>query len=115
MAIKLLLVNLKNKEKEPRDQMQDKDVEVEQIKTELIIQKEEPENPAEEIEETRYVNHDPKNRLEETKRTEEILKSQLEKKEETVQKLEMEVVGLRKKGKKNEAFVKFQYSSIGTR
>ena len=57
-------------------------------------------------------NRDLKTQLEEAKRTEEILKRQLEEKEETVQKLEMEVVGLRKKGKKNEAFVKFWDSSI---
>ena len=40
------------------------------------------------------------------------MKRQLEEKDETVQKLEMEVVGLRKKGKKNEALVKLQDSSI---
>ena len=40
------------------------------------------------------------------------MKSQLEGKEETVQKLELEVVGIRKKGKKNEALVKLQDSSI---
>ena len=53
-----------------------------------------------------------KTQLEEAKRTEEILKSQLAEKEETVQKLELEVVGLRKKGKKNEALVKLQDSWI---
>ena len=50
--------------------------------------------------------------MEEAKRIEEILKILLDEKEETIQKLEMEVVGLRKKGKKNEAFVKFWDSSI---
>ena len=50
-----------------------------------------------------------KTQLEEAKRIEEILKMD---EEETIQKLEMEVVGLRKKGKKNEALVKFQDSSI---
>ena len=40
------------------------------------------------------------------------MKIQLEEKEETIQKLEMEVVGLKKKGKKNEALIKFQDSSI---
>ena len=112
MSMKVLLVKLKDKDKELRDQMKDKDAEVEQLKTELISQKEESEKPAQELEETREVNHDLKTQLEESKRTEEILKSQLEEKEDTVQKLELEVVGLRKKDKKNEALVKLQDSSI---
>ena len=112
MSMKVLLVKLKDKDKELRDQMKDKDAEVEQLKTELISQKEESEKLAQELEETREVNHDLKTQLEEAKRAEEILKSQLEEKEETVQKLEMEVVGLREKGKKHEALVKLQDSSI---
>ena len=40
------------------------------------------------------------------------MKNQLEEKEQTIQKLEMEVVGLRKKGEKNDAFVKFKDCSI---
>ena len=112
MTMKVLLVKLKNKDKELRDQIKDKDAEVEQLKTELISQTEEPEEPAEELVETREVNHDLKTQLEEAKRIEEILKIQLEEKEEAIQKLEMEVVGLRKKGKKNEALVKLQDSSI---
>ena len=32
--------------------------------------------------------------------------------EDTIQKMEMDIVGLRKKGEKNEAFVKFKDSSI---
>ena len=40
------------------------------------------------------------------------MKNQLEEKEQTIQKLEMEVVGLRKKGEKNDAFVKFKDSSV---
>ena len=43
MTMKVLLVKLKNKDKELRDRMKDNDVEVEQLKTELISQKEEPE------------------------------------------------------------------------
>ena len=105
-------MKLKNKNKELRDQMKDKDAKVEQLKTELISQKEESEKPAQELEETREVNHDLKTQLEEAKGTEEILKRQLEEKEVTVQKLELEVVGLRKKDKKNEALVKLQDSSI---
>ena len=78
----------------------------------MISQKEEPEEPAKEIEETREVNHDLKTQLEEAKRIEENMKIQLEEKEETIQKLEMEVVGLRKKGEKNESFVKFKDNSV---
>ena len=48
------------------------------LKNELISQKEEPEEHAEEFEETREVNHDLKTQLEEAKRIEEILKIQLE-------------------------------------
>ena len=92
--------------------MKDKDAEVEQLNTELMSQKEESEKPAQELEETREVNHDMKTQLEESKRIEEILKIQLKEKEETIQKLEMEVVGLRKKGEKNEAFFKFKDSSV---
>ena len=95
--------------------MKYKDVEVEQLKTELISQKEELKEPgedSEEPEETREVNHDLKTQLEEAKRIEENLKIQLEEKEETIQKLEMEVVGLRKKDEKNESFVKFKDNSV---
>ena len=49
MSMKVLLVKLKDKDKELRDQMKDKDAEVEQLKTELISQKEEPEEPVEEL------------------------------------------------------------------
>ena len=92
--------------------MKDKDVGVEQLKTKSINQKEEPKDLVEELEETREVNHDLKTRLEESKRIEEILKIQLEEKEETIKKLEMEVVGLRKKGEKNEVFFKFKDNSV---
>ena len=75
--MKVLLVKLKDKDKELRDQMKDKDAEVEQLKTKLISQKEESENPAQGLEETRQVNHDLKTQLQEAKRIEEIFKSQL--------------------------------------
>ena len=39
--MKVLLVKLKNKDKELWDKMKDKDVEVEQLKTELVSQKKE--------------------------------------------------------------------------
>ena len=112
MLMKVLFQKLKDKDKELWDQMKDKDVEIEQLKIELINQKEEPENPAEEVEETREVNHDLKNRLEESKRIEEILKNQLEENEQTIQRMEMEVVGLKKKGEENDAFFKFKNSWV---
>ena len=40
------------------------------------------------------------------------MKNQLEEKEQTIQKLEMEVVGLRKKGEKTNSFVKFKDISV---
>ena len=98
-----------------RGQLKDKNAEVEQLKTKLINQKEEQEdhdNDLEELEKTKEANHDLKTRLEEAKRIEEILKNQLEENEQTIQRLEMEVVGLRKKGEKNDAFVKFKDSSV---
>ena len=103
MTMKVLLVKLKHKDKELWDQLKDKDVEVEQLKTELTSQKEEQEEPgedSEELEEMRKTKHNLKTQLEESKRIEEILKNQLEEKEQTIQKLEMEVVGLRKKIKR---------------
>ena len=56
--------------------MEDKDAEVERLKTELIDQKEEQEEPgkdSEELEETKEANHDLKTRLEEAKRIKEYL------------------------------------------
>ena len=49
MTIKVLLLKLKNKEKELRDKMKYRDVEDEQINTELISQKEEPKEHAEDF------------------------------------------------------------------
>ena len=62
-----MLAKLKDKDKELRDRMKDKDAKVEQLKIELINQKVESENPAQELEETREVNHDLKTQLEEAK------------------------------------------------
>ena len=50
--------------------MKDKDAKVEQLKTELINQKKESEKPAQELEETREIDHDLKTQLEEAKRIE---------------------------------------------
>ena len=70
MSMKVLLVKLKNKGKELQDQMKDKDAKVEQLKTKLISQKDEPEAPTKELEETRDFIHDLKTQLEEGKRIE---------------------------------------------
>ena len=43
MTMRVLLVKLKHKDKECQDQLEDKDAEVERLKTELISQKEEQE------------------------------------------------------------------------
>ena len=53
-----------------------------------------------------------KTQLEEAKRIEEVLKDKLNEKEEQCQKLEMEVVGLRKTSENSNACVKFRNSSI---
>ena len=60
MSMKVLLVKLKDKDKELRDQMKDKDAEIEQLKIQLINKKVESEKPAQELEETREFNHDMK-------------------------------------------------------
>ena len=110
--MKVFLMKLKHKDKELWDQMKEKDVEVERLKTELISQKKEQQEIVEDIEETREDNHDLKTQLEEAKRIEEILKNRLEEKVQTIQRLEIEVVGLRKKGEKNDALVNFKDNSV---
>ena len=52
-----------------------------------------------------------KTQLEEAKRIEEVLKEKLDEKEEQCQKLEMEVVGLKKTSEKSNACVKFGNNS----
>ena len=89
--------------------LKEKEVEKEQLKIDLIdlaLEQKNHDKDSKILEEAREANHDLKTQLEEAKRIEEILKRQLEEKEKIVQKLEMEVIGLRKKGKKNEALVK---------
>ena len=70
MTVKVFLVKLKKKDIELRDQMKDKDAKFEQLKTKLISQKDEPEAPTKELEETRDFIHDLKTQLEEGKRIE---------------------------------------------
>ena len=66
---------------------------------------------SEELEETKATNIRLKTQVEEARRTEEVLKDQLDKKDKTCQKLEMEVVDLRKKDEKNDVHAKFKNSS----
>ena len=47
MTMRVLLVNLKHKDEELQDQLKDKNSEIEQLRTELICQKEEKEYPGE--------------------------------------------------------------------
>ena len=66
---------------------------------------------SEDLEETKAANTRLKTQLEEVKRIEEVLKDQLDEKDRTCQKLEMEVVDLRKKDEKNDAHAKFKNNS----
>ena len=77
MILKVFLVKLKHKDEVLQDQLEDKKDEVERLKTELISQMEEQEDPGEdskEFEETRKANVDLKTQLEESKRMEESLR-----------------------------------------
>ena len=78
----------------------------------MISQTGEQEESSEELEETRKADVELKTRLEEAKRIEEVLKDKLDEMEEQCQKLEMEVVGLRKTIEKSNACVKFRNNSI---
>ena len=66
----------------------------------------------EELEETRKAGVELKTQLEEAKRIEEVLKDKLDEKEEQCQKLETEVVGLKKASEKSNACVEFRNNSI---
>ena len=79
----------------------------------MISQTGEQEEFGEELEEIRKEDVELKTHLEEAKRIEEVLKDKLDEKEEQCQKLEMEVVGLRKTSEKSNAqCVKFKNNSI---
>ena len=72
-----LLIKIKHKDEVLQDQLEDKKYEVERLKTELISQVEEQEEPGEdskEIEETKKANVDLKTQLEESNRMEEVLR-----------------------------------------
>ena len=64
------------------------------------------------IEETRKAIVDLKIQLEEAKMIEEVLKNHLDEEEKSCQKLEMEVVDLRKMNEISSAYVKFNNSSV---
>ena len=66
----------------------------------------------EELEETRKAGVELKTQLEEAKRIDEVLKDKLDEKEEQCQKIEMEIVGLRKTSENSNARVKFRNNSI---
>ena len=77
----------------------------------MISQTEEQEESGEELEEIRKENVELYTQLEEAKRIEEVLKDKFDE-EEQYQKLEMELVGLRKTSEKSNACVKFRNNSI---
>ena len=85
------------------------------LKSERLEQEEEKEkvskNISEDLEETRMTNIGLKTQVKEVRSIEEVLKDQLNEKEMTCQKLEMEMVDLRKKDDKNNAHVKFKNNS----
>jgi chromosome segregation ATPase len=90
-----------------KTQLEEKDEEIKRLKNEIISQTEEKKKvndelrkSLEDLEETRTINIILKTQLEEAKRIEELLKNQLDEKEESFQKLEAEVVDLRKKKEK---------------
>ena len=66
---------------------------------------------SEELEETKATNIRLNTQVEEVRRIEEVLKDQLDEKDRTCQKLEMEVVDLKKKDEKNDVHAKFKNSS----
>ena len=107
-----LFKKLNHKKTSLQDELEDKEYEVERIKTELISQTGVQEESGEELEETRKADVELKTHLEEAKRIEEVLKDKLDEKEEQCQNLEMEVVGLRKTSEKSNACVKFRNNSI---
>ena len=64
------------------------------------------------LEKARWVNIDLKVQVEGAKRTEDVMKLQLEEKQKETQRLEMEIVGLRKRIEKSKNHVKFNESSV---
>ena len=92
--------------------MEDQNDEVRRLNTKLDKEQGEYGKDPKELEATRKENIDLKTQLEETKRVEEIMNLQLKEKENTNQKIEMEVVSLRKKIEKSKNHVKFNSSSV---
>ena len=68
MTMRVLLVNIKHKDEDLQDQLKYKNVEVEKLKPKLISQKEEQDESAKELEETREANHDLNTWMEESNR-----------------------------------------------
>ena len=107
-----MLFKLKFKNKDLQDKLQDQNDELKKLKTGLAKEQEEIGVDSKDLEEARWVNIDLKVQLEEAKRTENVMKFQLEEKENENQRLEMEIVGLRKKIDKSKDHVKFNESSV---
>ena len=109
---KALLMKLKLNNKDLQVKLQDQNDEIKELKFGLAKEQKEIGVDPKDLEEERWVNADLKVQLEEAKRTEDVTKFQLEEKERENQRLEMEVVGLRKKIEKSKDHVKFNESSV---
>ena len=88
------------------NKLQDQNDEIKQLKIGLAKEQEETGLEA------RWANTSLKIQLEEAKSIEDVMKLQLEEKEKENQRLEMEIVGLRKKIEKSKDRVKFNESSV---
>ena len=109
---KALLMKLKLKNKYLQVKLQDQNDEIKELKIGLAKEKEHIGVDPKDCEEARWVNTDLKVKLEEAKRIEDVMKFQLEEKERENQRLEMEVVGLRKNIEKSKDHVKFNEISV---
>ena len=92
------------------DELEDKNDEVERLKINFISQGESSKDQ-EELEETKRYNVDLKIQLEEAKMMKDVLMNQLNERDKTCERLEMEVVDLRKKNEKSSAYVKLNNNS----
>ena len=104
-------MELKLKNKDLQVKLQDQNDEIKELNIGSTKKQEEIGVYPKEIEEARWANTDLKIQLEEAKRIDDVMKLQLEEKEREHLRLEMEVVGLRKKIEKSKDHVKFNKSS----
>ena len=103
---------MKFKNKDLQNELEDQSHEVGRLKIKLAKEQEEMCKKPKELEETRRVSIGLQTQLEEAKRIEDVMKLQLAEKEKENQRLEMEIVGLRKKIEKSKDHVKFNESSV---